>query len=350
MFQLHIIQIGLTKKSFRKQIIYSRIKSISFLVFTLFSLFFYSCGLLDAGNDHNPVRLVTVNKIYSIDTSGSNIKFLTYGNKPQFSPDGNKIYFGNMNTINIDGTGLQRLIPQDLSVWDFSFSNDYKKIVFSTFYELYIMNTDGSNLVKLIPKDTSWDFYTNARFSPNDSMIAFQSNFQISIINSNASNRKILLYSDSANHFYNPVFSNDGSKLFFIRRNYFNEYSIYQYNFKTTGYSSIYSAQPTNGLEVSPDGYLIFSSNNIIQEFNLTTGIATNLTDGCNENFNKLLNKIVYNKINDPDKAIYIYDIQTADITKIKSGLPWASIQYSSLSPKGNIIIFEADSSYFVPY
>ncbi len=307
-------------------------------------IFFYSCGVNDSGM--NPQKIVTVNKIYTMNIDGTNIKFLVYGDKAQFSPDGNKIYFGNLNTINIDGTDLQQLIPQNLSVGDYAFSDDYKKITFSTFYELYLMNIDGSSLIKLIPKDTSWDVFTNARISPNDSIIAYQFNVAIGIINSNGSNRKTLLVSDSANDFYNPVFTPDGKNLLFIQRNYFNEYFIYDYNFKTTGYSSIYSAHPTSGIEVSQDGFAIFSSDNNIQKLDLITHKDIILTAGYEESFSKGLNKIIFTKPNDPQKAIYIYDMNNGNITEIKSGLPWAVIQYPKLSPKGNLILFEADSTY----
>ncbi len=344
------VQTFLQLIPYRKILAIAKRKWIFLFILPALIFSFYSCGLIDSNGGNNPQKIVVVNKIYTMNTDGTNIKFLAYGNKAQFSPDGNKIFFGNLNSINIDGTGLQQLIPQNLSVWDYNISNDGKIITFSTFYELYVMNIDGSGLIKLISRDTNFDFSTNESISPNDSLIAYQYNFEIGIMNSDGTNRKTLLVSDSANKYFNPVFTPDGNNLLFIRRDYYDDWYIIEYNLKTAASYYVLTGQPSDGITVLPDNLALFSANNSIQTLDIATHKDIILTDGYQESPSKDLSKIIYTKPKDPQKAVYIYDIGTRNITTLKPGFQWAVIQYPKFSPDGKQILFEADSTYIDGY
>ena len=335
---------------YRKILAIAKRKWIFPFILPTFLFSFYSCGLIDSNGGNNPQKIVVVNKIYTMNTDGTNIKFLAYGDKAQFSPDGNKIFFGNLNSINIDGTGLQQLIPQNLSVWDYNISNDGKIITFSTPYELYLMNIDGSGLIKLNSKDTNFDFYTNESISPNDSLIVYENNFKICTMNPDGTGRKTLLVSDSANEYSNPVFTPDGKNLLFYRRDYYNEWYIIEYNLKTSASYYVVTGYPSDGITVLLDNFALFSANNSIQTLDLATHNDIILTDGYQESPSKDLSKIIYTKPKDPQKAVYIYDMGTRNITTIKPGFQWAVIQYPKLSPDGKQILFEADSTYIDGY
>jgi|GEM_PF-5026344 len=330
--------------------IFSKMKWIlSFIFPAIIIISFYSCGLEDT-NGVNKQKMATVSKVYIMDIDGTNLKFLAYGNKPQFSPDGSKIYFGNLNIINIDGSGLKQLVPQSVisqyqSVWDYTISNDGKKIVFSTFDALYIMNLDGSGLLKLIAASGS-NFYANESFSPTDSVIVFEDDFSVGSINSDGTNNKTLVSSDSAHQCYNPVYTSNGKDVLFINRDYYNDYSILDYILKTGEIGLVFSGQPTNGMEVTHYGFVIFSANNNIQKFDLATYKDVILTEGYEETFSKEWNKIIYLKPNDAQRAIYIYDLSTGTISTINTGLTWGGLNSPKLSPDGNHILFQVDSTY----
>lgn len=311
--------------------------------------FLNSCSLENINSGNDPSSIKVVQRIYTMNTDGTNIKFIGYdlnrsGFIAQYSPDGNKIFFGNLNSINADGTGLKSLVPSNFLVWDYFISNDGKKIVFNTTDELYLINIDGSSLTKIT--GNKGDFYSYVCISPNDSLVAYNIDFSIGVVNSDGTNKKIILAADSIDSYFNPVFTSDGKNLLCVFQNYNFDYFITDYTLTTGFRPSVYAGRPANGIEVTPDGFALFSANNIIQKMNLTTYKVVNLTEGYEESLSNDRTKIIYTKLNDPQKAIYIYDINTGNISTIKPGFQWAVIQYPKLSPNGNQILFEADSTY----
>jgi Tol biopolymer transport system component len=107
-------------------------------------------------------------------------------------------------------------------------------------------------------------------------------------------------------------------------------------------------------------GYVLFTAGSsilnqtlYIHQIDLKSFKDTPITDDYDASYSKDCTKIIYTKPNDGSKAIYIYDLTSngsgSSGTKvISTNLSWANIQHPKLSPDGNHILFEADSTYQV--
>jgi Tol biopolymer transport system component len=189
-------------------------------------------------------------EIYLMDTDGSNQRRLTNNNfidhSPQFSPDGMEIVFYSLTyypysddgydiyTINIDGTNLTKLTPDNMyfintaitgedgpNVLDAAphYSPDGSKIIFMTSvqnnYVVNIMNTDGSNPVTIIDQ-AGMNFAPF--FYPNISKILFRSHrdgdFDLYCADFGG-NEQTRITNDTG-HTYFADFSDDGSKILYF--------------------------------------------------------------------------------------------------------------------------------------
>ncbi len=109
-------------------------------------------------------------EIFISDTTGSNIRQLTFNKfgegSPEMSPDGREIVFyskrdGNSEiyTMNSDGSNQKRLTENNIEDWSPNWSPDGTKIVFTGYqnrrFEIYTMNSDGSDLKNVTNSDWS---------------------------------------------------------------------------------------------------------------------------------------------------------------------------------------------------
>ena len=95
-------------------------------------------------------------RIYMVNANGGALRLLTYGQDPDWSPDGKRIIFeafagwppsiGQIWVVNADGTGTRLLAN---SAGAASFSPDGKRIVFDRHGEIWTMNVDGSGQQQL---------------------------------------------------------------------------------------------------------------------------------------------------------------------------------------------------------
>ncbi len=171
-------------------------------------------------NDNSKILYQTGGLVGLINTDGSNKVVLThwadsiYSNlgqdyPVQFSSDDLKILFlsrkdnnGDIYTMLIDGTNVQRLTSEPGYDGVCSFSNDDTEILFSSYRtgvsQIYIMDSDGNNVKQLT---TTEAFNTNASFSPNGNEIVFESyrdsQSEIYLMNRDGSNQRRLTYTNS---------------------------------------------------------------------------------------------------------------------------------------------------------
>jgi TolB protein len=181
--------------------------------------------------------------LYTIETDGSNLNFLSKGNEycgnPAWSADDKRIAFvkndktaGNtydIYSINEDGTNETRLTNQNdnFSPQYFPESNS---ILFASsngsWTGIYKMNADGSNKRLLTPKNKS---FSNPKISPDESKIAITSmdwtGAQIFVMNGDSSSLKQITFTVDPNYWdsgfprdgnINPVWSPNGNSLAYV--------------------------------------------------------------------------------------------------------------------------------------
>jgi dipeptidyl aminopeptidase/acylaminoacyl peptidase len=102
------------------------------------------------------------------------------GSDAQWSPDGKKLAFGGISTVNADGTGAVTLPLGIKPNW----SPDGQRLVFyrpqsdGTGYDLWVMNADGTNQ-ELLLADASEQFPSAPSWSPDGRRIAFASDRRV---------------------------------------------------------------------------------------------------------------------------------------------------------------------------
>ena len=198
-------------------------------------------------------------EIFSMDTNGDNQTRLTNNNdgdseySPQFSPDGSKIVFVSVRDSDVNGNGKIYIMDSDGSnqtkLWDYEsdhpqFSPDGSRIVFFTIKDIYTMDIDGNNQIQLT-NNSSTDYYP--QYSPDGSQIVFVRDVDIYIMDTDGNNQTRLTY----NIGLRPQFSPDGSKIVYVGYNS----GIYIMDVDGNNQTELY--QPGDFPQFSPDGKMI---------------------------------------------------------------------------------------------
>ena len=141
-----------------------------------------------------------------------------FDSEPQYSPDGSMIVFTRfenrrrsaIHTVNIDGTGLERLTPWRLNASDPDWSPDGQRITFDSGDagrpgskgDIYVMDADGGGKERLtdnprVRRDAPFRLSNNPVFSPDGTKIGFTQFFsnrtQLMVMSTNGSNKRVLL-------------------------------------------------------------------------------------------------------------------------------------------------------------
>jgi len=166
--------------------------------------------------------------IYVATDDGSQVRRLTKGSRPTWSPDGRWIAFnarsgdtGDLRVIGVDGSG-ERVIasPAGMSAW----SPDGTKIVFSgdpwfATAGLFVVNPDGSGLTQLLSadfEDPPGNWLNYPAWSPDGKSIAFlrwkdYMSWPVYVVKGDGSSPRMLKGHDG--NIFEPSWSPDGTKL-----------------------------------------------------------------------------------------------------------------------------------------
>ena len=117
--------------------------------------------------------------IYTTNIDGTETTFLTSGEDPVWSPNGDEILFtesGEIFKMNVAATTAVRLTTNSADDITPDWSSDGSKIAFASNrdgnYEIYVMNSDGSGQTRITNQVAS---DTDPAWSPDGSQIAFES-------------------------------------------------------------------------------------------------------------------------------------------------------------------------------
>jgi hypothetical protein len=320
-------------------------KKLLLIILPLLSLSFYSCGLLESEEDPMPShQSASIDKIYSVNIDGSNLKFLSYGNDFITSFTGDTIFVRNNDSVysvNLDGTNKHLLTPGTFS--SFRLSSGKNKILLEpkNSSDHYFINTNGSGLTKLnVPSSViySWDL------SPAADKILFSSPGGLWLINPDGSDLKLLKDTSGLISYNGVHFTWDGSSvlyheihnsasfsltLFNLTSRVENRSFIEYYDFELSRTNKLLLSVPTGGTT-----YL-----DIYKNISLTV----NQSHQSHLSFDESRFSYVY------VESIFIYNLNSYAKTNIVDvNLPGNFIFNPRLSSDNSKIIFQADSTYYL--
>lgn len=201
--------------------------------------------------------------IYLMDADGTNRSLLvhrsTFDGEPAWSPDGSQIAFRSLNdgpyggygrifVINVDGTGLRQVSPEETDPAAYSFdvspswSPDGSKIAYDRSGQIAIINADGTGLTLIGGGEhPSW--------SPDGTRFAFEGvsegTTHIYICNADGSN-PVRITNSSPNQENTPHWSPDSRRIVFNRVTDDFTFQIYVINADGTGEVSL--SHPGGGI------------------------------------------------------------------------------------------------------
>ena len=156
---------------------------------------------------------------------------------PAWSPDGNAIAFvsgRDFYTVNIDGSGLERLTFRYLASSDPSWSPDGKMLAFTSRRDIYVMVDLQTHYQRLTDNEDS-DFMP--AWSPDGSRIAFVSDRdgdeEIYVMNTDGSEVTQLTRNEHLDS--SPAWSPDGSQIAYVSNHNGSDYDIFVVNDDGTG-------------------------------------------------------------------------------------------------------------------
>jgi len=162
----------------------------------------------------------TDGSIYTVQPDGSNLRELTGGSYPNWSPDGTELAFVRQDADDVD---------------------------------LSVMSADGSNLNNLLNLPTDPAPNSGPDWSPDGTKIAFESDEDIWTINSDGSNQTPLTETPRLIEQF-PAFSPDGSRMCFFQFDYGRPGRFYVMDSDGSDPTSLVETHYGEECEWSPDG------------------------------------------------------------------------------------------------
>ncbi len=233
--------------------------------------------------------------------------------------------------INPDGTGKTSLLPSEFNAVNPRVSPAGNKIAFldwiegdveHSFKDLYVMNSDGSDLLLLTNRNTVNIQNRALNFSPDGSKILFISDSSserndIYSVNTDGSGLTNLTPDPKFN--FDPVFSPDGSKIFFTQAVYdllgeFSATELFSMNADGSNVTRLTFAQGYDIFEpkFNSDGSkLVYRSNNFNND---TSYLETISPDGSNRTQLYSHSSSIYGQSFSPDgsKIVFTKDVSDA--------------------------------------
>jgi hypothetical protein len=320
-------------------------KKLLFLVAPVLLSFLYSCGLLESEGDPMPLHQEgSVNRIYSINIDGSDLKLLSYDDDYITSPTGDKIFIHSNDSIysaNPDGTNKHQLTPGSyIGLW---FSSAGNKICLEqNNLDNYFINTDGSGLTKVTLPNLliySWDI------SPSADKVIYSCNRGLFLTNIDGSNSILLKDTSNSLLVSGARFTSDGNSILFIQENYLNGASSFVlYNLKGGSSTNLFSGDVD--YELSPSDTVLFSSSGGIYLLNLKNNQLSELTGGGGIHLSPDRTRFSY--FLSDNTSIHTYNLISNSMTHTDIYLPGNFLYNAHLIPDNSKIIFQADSTYYL--
>lgn len=317
-------------------------KLLLLIVPLLFS--FYSCGLLQSEEDPMPLRPTgNVNRIYSINIDGSNLKILSYGDAFITSLMGDTIFIRSNDSIysaNPDGSDKHLLTPGPY--YDLWLSSGRNKICLqqNPNPDHYFINTDGSGLTKInfpYPTVYTWDL------SPTADEVVFSCNRGLYLSNIDGSNLKLLKDSSGSSLFGSVHFSLDGNSILFNQENYLtSSTSFIMYNLQSGIFTKIFSDYADYELSLNK---ILFTSTGGIYLYDLGNKTTSLLTSGGSAHFSADGTRFSYLNY---DKSLNTYSLNSFTTTSITAINMPENFFYNPHITPDNKLLFQADSTYYL--
>jgi hypothetical protein len=329
-------------------------KKLLLLIISGLILSIYSCGLLDSGGGMNPIPESSVNKIYSINSDGSNLKLLSNGSEFHPSITGDTIFYlnnGGIYSMNLDGTNQHLITPPGFSCYNFWLSFDGKKLCTGEYFNPYVLNSDGSGLTKLNLPDSIKYLYGWA-ISPSGNKIAFSYIHGLYLIDYDGENLKHLRDSTNSTTYTIVNFTPDDSSFIYIENAYMhnmNYTTLKLYKFKDSSDKYLVTENVINDAifyNISQWNTILFTNVSGIYLFDLSNNNLSFLTKGSYAHYSIDGSRVSYIVLD--SMSLYTYNLKSRTINKLNLTLPGNSLSDSFLSRDNSKIIFLADSSYTV--
>jgi tricorn protease-like protein len=321
-------------------------KKILLLFIPLLLSFLYSCGILESESDPMPLHKEGyVNRIYSINIDGSDLKLLSYDDDYIASPTGDKIFIHSNDSIysaNPDGTNKHLLTPGSyIGLW---FSSAANKICLEQKNTLdnYFINTDGSGLTKITLPNLliySWDI------SPSADKVVYSCNRGLYLTNIDGSNSILLKDTSNSLLVSGARFTSDGNSILFNQENYLNGASSFVlYNLKSGSSTNLFSGDVD--YELSPPDTILFSSSGGIYLLNLKNNQLSELTGGGGVHFSPDRTRFSY--FLSDNTSIHTYNLISNSMNHTDIYLPGTFLYNAYFTPDNSKIIFQADSTFYI--
>jgi hypothetical protein len=286
----------------------------------------------------------SVDRIYSINTDGSNLKLLSYGNAFLLSLTRDTIFICNNDSIyyaDLNGSNKHLLTPG--SYYNLFFSSGKNKICLDQKSSgHYCINTDGSGLTKIYLPNLliySWDI------SPSGDKVVYSCNRGLFLTNIDGSNSKLLIDTSNSVLVYNVSFTSDGNSLLFIRDNYLAQSSSFMiYNLKSGISTKLFSGYVDYELSLSDT--ILFSYSGGIYLFNLKNNLYSEITGGGGAHISADASRISYFLADNTEILTYILNSNSIKRTNVY--LPGNFLHNANLSTDNNKFVFQADSIYYI--
>ncbi|MHB8581157.1 MAG: TolB family protein [Ignavibacteriaceae bacterium] len=323
-------------------------KFIGFLILPILSIILSSC----IQQDPMPIKnYSSIERIYSINLDGSDLKLLTTGNDFTLLPNGKIIYLNNykLYSCNSDGTDSVIITPNNLDfvgIQQYYFNSTTIYIIGYNFY--YSMNLDGSGFNQLNYPSIIKNYYYK-RLSPDGKKFVYVTLSGIYIVNTDGSDQRQIQDSTNAFTFDEVNFTPDGNNVAYlqeVRVGYGTDLRLYNINNKRD--TSLFNGTSLNWVRsygISMWNTLLFNNFNGINLMNLNDYNYTFLHSGEYAYFSFDSTKITFM---DSNNLFYVMDLNDNSTKNIKVNLPNNVISHPLLSLDGQHIIFQADTSWEV--
>jgi hypothetical protein len=320
-------------------------KKLFFIILPLMLSFFYSCGILQSESDPMPFhQSASVDRIYSVNIDGSNLKLLSLGDNYFPSLTGDTIFIHSNDSIyyaNSDGSNKHLLTPGSyIGCW----LSSAGKICMEQKNTLdnYFINTDGSGLTKVtLPQLMiySWDL------SPSADKVVYSCNRGLYLTNIDGSNSLLLKDTSNSMLVYSAHFTSDGNSIILVQDNYLiGASSLILYNLKSGSSTKLFSGEVD--YELSPADIILFSSSGGIYLYKLKNNQFSEVTLGGGAHFST--DGTLFSYFLSDDTSIRVYNLISNTMTRTDINLPGNFLLNAHFSPDNNKLIFQADSTFYL--